>query len=62
MHIELTESPSEADARALSRGIIEFNHRAVPDLEAVEDEIRFHVFLCAPIRQTLGGLPASGTH
>ena len=45
MHIELRRSPNVADARVLSEGIVEFNRQAVPGLEEVASEIRFHVFV-----------------
>lgn len=57
--IECTDSPPAAQVRALSRGIVEFNRRVVPDLEAVEDERRFHVLLRNDAARLCGGLRAA---
>ena len=44
MKIELTTNPEEKEAELISNGIVEFNKKAIPDLEPVEAEIKFFVF------------------
>ena len=43
MPILVEREPAPEDAAALSQGIIAFNKEHVPDLEAVEDEVKFFV-------------------
>ncbi|MCK0098707.1 GNAT family N-acetyltransferase [Qipengyuania sp. S6317L1] len=43
MPISVEREPSPEDADALSQGIVAFNKAGVPDLEKVEDEVRFFV-------------------
>lgn len=44
LKIELTTSPSEEDAKTISQGIVDFDHKMIPTLESEEDEIKFSVF------------------
>ncbi len=56
MRFELTTAPAAADARALSEGIVAFNHRAVPGLEPISAEVRFFVFARDDAGAVIGGL------
>ena len=58
MQIEVTRKPAEADAATLSRGIQDFNALTVPDLEAVEDEVRFFVLARDEDGALIGGMRA----
>ena len=48
--------PSEAVAKALSQGIVDFNRGAIPDLEPNEAEVRFHVVATDEDGALTGGL------
>ena len=56
MQFELTTAPAAADARALSEGIVAFNHATIPDLEPISAEVRFFVFLRDDAYAVIGGL------
>ena len=59
MQFELTTAPAAADARALSEGIVAFNHAAVPDLEPISAEVKFFVFARDDAGALVGGLRAA---
>lgn len=59
MTLEVTLFPREADARALSAGIRDFNHRVVPDLEPETAEVRFFVIARNQAGTIQGGLRAT---
>jgi GNAT superfamily N-acetyltransferase len=59
MRFELTTTPSSADARGLSEGIVDFNRRAVPDLEEVSAEVKFFVFVRDAADTVIGGVRAT---
>ena len=59
MNIEIERNPSRTDADLLSRGIMSFNEQAVPGLEPVEDEMRFHVMARDGEGSLQGGIRAS---
>jgi hypothetical protein len=44
LNIEITTSPSEKDAKTISQGIVNFNHKMIPTLEPEETEVKFSVF------------------
>lgn len=60
-HIDIARAADldPADARALSKGIIAFNRRTVPDLEPVESEVRFFALARDACGRLRGGLRAS---
>ncbi len=59
MKIELTTCPSEEDAKKISQGLIEFNHKMVKDLEPEEDAISFSIFARDDNGKITGGLRAT---
>ena len=59
MPILVEREPAPEDAAALSQGIIAFNKEHVPDLEAVEDEVKFFVLSKDDEGELQGGLRAS---
>lgn len=59
MQIELTCNPTHEEAETLSRAIREFNAAAIPDLEPVEAEKRFHVLTKSESGEVLGGIRAT---
>lgn len=58
MNIEITTSPKEQDAKTISRGIVNFNEAKVPDLEPIENEIEFFVFVRNQLNEVEGGIRA----
>lgn len=58
MRLELTTTPDDADAKALSEGIRTFNHGRIPDLESESVEVRFFVFVRDATGRVCGGLRA----
>lgn len=58
MTIEITTTPKAEDSSTISKGIIEFNETMVPDLEPIEEEIKFFVFIKNEQQETVGGLRA----
>lgn len=58
MEIELTTSPSTEDAKAISRGIAEFNTAMVPNLESEAAEVKFFVFSRDDDGTVTGGIRA----
>ena len=59
MPISVERKPAPEDAAALSQGIVAFNKREVPDLEAVEEEVKFFVFAKDDAGNLQGGIRAS---
>jgi len=59
MNIEVTTRPNEKDARTLAQGIIDFNRLQVPDLEPVEEELKFFVFARDASGEIIGGSRAA---
>ncbi|WP_420572725.1 GNAT family N-acetyltransferase [Kordia sp.] len=59
MHIEITTKPNEADAKAISKGIVDFNNAKVPDLEPLEAEVKFFVFARNEHSEIVGGIRAT---
>lgn len=57
--LELTTAASPEDAKTISQGIVDFNRRAQPTLEAVEDEVRFFVFARDAAGAVTGGIRAA---
>ena len=57
--IDLVENATEADAHALSHGIITFNRSILPTLERIDEAKAFHVFVRNDSRNVTGGLRAS---
>jgi len=58
MKIEITENPKEEDSKRISKGIIDFNKSKVPNLETIEDEVKFFVFVKDEKGDILGGIRA----
>ncbi|MBX7541944.1 GNAT family N-acetyltransferase [Qipengyuania sphaerica] len=56
MEVQISLDPPAEHAARLSRGIMEFNAASIPDLERVEDEIRFHVLATDDAGELAGGL------
>lgn len=56
MKIELTTSASKEDAKTISQGIIEFNKKAIPDLEPNEAEVNFSVLARNDLNEVIGGI------
>ncbi|UNY99953.1 GNAT family N-acetyltransferase [Zhouia spongiae] len=59
MNIEVTERPKEQDAKTISQGIIDFNNAKIPDLEPIEKEVKFFVFVRNKLDQVIGGVRAT---
>lgn len=59
MPIEIDLDPSPEKAAPLGQGIKEFNRLTLPDLERVEDEVRFHVIATDDDGEVIGGLRGS---
>jgi ribosomal protein S18 acetylase RimI-like enzyme len=59
LHIELTTTPTEQDAQAISQGIISYNQAVIPDLESLDAEVNFSVFVRNKQRQVVGGIRAT---
>lgn len=59
MKIVLTTTPTEDDAKVLSRGIVEFNHARIPDLEPESAEIKFFAFAKDQAGEICGGIRAT---
>jgi len=58
MNIEITTNPNEQDAKTISQGIIDFNYSKIPDLEAIEKEVKFFVFARNQSKNIVGGIRA----
>ncbi len=58
MNIEITTNADEQDQKAISQGIIDFNHSKVPGLEPIEDEVKFFVFSKNESGELMGGIRA----
>ncbi|MDG6079956.1 hypothetical protein E3U23_12225 [Erythrobacter litoralis] len=58
MQISVESSPSDEALRALSRGIVDFNFRANPDLQSNNAELKFHVITRDDNGVMKGGLRA----
>lgn len=59
MNIEITTNPNDSDAKTISKGIIDFNHLKVPDLEPLEAEVKFFVFAKNEESIVIGGVRAT---
>ncbi|MEO9912603.1 GNAT family N-acetyltransferase [Parasphingorhabdus sp.] len=59
MEIIVSTDPPEAHSNILSQGIIDYNESAVPDLESVDDEVRFFVLARTGTGSVVGGIRAS---
>ncbi|WP_430412644.1 GNAT family N-acetyltransferase [Kordia sp.] len=59
MNIEITTTPNEADAKTISKGIVDFNLLKVPNLEPNEAEVKFFVFAKNEQQQVVGGVRAT---
>lgn len=59
MNYELTTSPSEQDAKTISRGLVEFNHKAAGNLEPEEKAVGFSIFARDAEGEIVGGLRAT---
>jgi GNAT superfamily N-acetyltransferase len=59
MPISVEREPAPEDTAALSQGIIDFNKEHVPDLEEVEDEVKFFVLSKDDQGQLQGGIRAA---
>ncbi len=59
MKIEITTTPKEKDAKTISKGIIDFNRSKVPDLESIEEEVKFFVFVRNENQNIIGGIRAT---
>lgn len=58
MPLEVSLDASPEVAKRLSQGIVDFNQKAVPNLEPIEAEIRFHVLASDDFGEIIGGLRA----
>ncbi len=58
MKIEITTDANQRDAKTLSQGIIDFNLLKIPDLEPIEDEVKFFVFVRDENDAVVGGIRA----
>ncbi|ANQ51697.1 GNAT family N-acetyltransferase [Flammeovirga sp. MY04] len=58
MNLEITTQPNEQDAKTISQGIINFNNDKVPDLEPIEKEVKFFVFVRNDDQEVIGGIRA----
>ena len=59
MNLEITTNPTQKDAETISKGIIEFNNLKIPELEPIEDEVKFFVFVKNETKNITGGLRAT---
>ena len=59
MTIEITTTPNEKDSKTISQGIIDFNNAKIPNLEPIEDEVNFFVFVKDEYQKTIGGIRAT---
>lgn len=59
MNIEITTKPNASDAKAISKGIMDFNQLKVPDLEPIEAEVKFFVFARNELSAVIGGVRAT---
>ncbi len=59
MKIELTQNPTKEDAKAISDGLVHFNHETIPDLAYPEATINFSIFTRDDAGEITGGLRAS---
>ena len=59
MNIEITSTPDAQDAKTISQGIIDFNNKAIPDLEPIEKEVKFFVFSRDKSEHVIGGIRAT---
>lgn len=58
MNLEITENASKEDAKTISQGIIDFNNSKIPNLESIEEEVKFFVFVRNEANQIVGGVRA----
>lgn len=58
INIEITQRPHEQDVKIISQGIIDFNRSQIPELEAIEKEVKFFVFARNETKQIIGGIRA----
>lgn len=58
MKIEATTSPSKEDAKAISPGLVNFNHKANRTLKRDEEEIMFFIFVRDDSGNIKGGVRA----
>lgn len=58
MNIEITTTPNKKDIETISQGIINFNNSNIPNLEPVEEEIKFYVFVRNEYDKIIGGIRA----
>ena len=59
MNIEITTNPKEQDVKTISQGIINFNYAKIPDLEPIEKEVKFFVFVRDKTEAVIGGIRAT---
>lgn len=59
MNIEITTKPNAADAKAISNGIVNFNKAKIPNLEAIDAEVKFFVFAKNEDGTVTGGVRAT---
>ena len=59
MNYELTTSPSEQDAKTISRGLVDFNHKTAENLEPEEKAVGFSIFARNAEAEIMGGLRAT---
>lgn len=58
MKIEIDLKPTEKDAQLLSKGIDDFNHAVIPNLESIQEEVKFFVFVRDEKQKIVGGIRA----
>lgn len=56
MKTELTTSPSSEDAKTISQGLVNFNHKMIPALEPEENKVMFSIFVRDDEGVVIGGL------
>ena len=59
MNFDLTTTPTEEDARAISDGLVAFNRRAIQELAEPDSGVQFFVFARDDDGTVTGGLRAS---
>lgn len=59
MKVELTTTPSEQDAKTISQGIVDFNHKMIPNLEPLDAEVKFSIFVRDDDDKVIGGIRAT---
>lgn len=59
MKIELTTSPAVADAEAISKGLVDFDHRSIEALESPAEAVAVSVFARDAAGAVKGGLRAT---